>query len=122
MPRVLIIDDSAVERAIIAKVMGSLGYSISEANDGEEGEQKAIDEKPDLIVLDVVMPKKDGFQVCRNLKKIPETEKIPVIMITSKNQDSDKFWGLRQGAVAYLTKPFNDKDLIDTVNKAMSMP
>lgn len=122
MPRVLIIDDSAVERAIIAKVMGSLGYSISEANDGEEGEQKAIDEKPDLIVLDVVMPKKDGFQVCRNLKKTPETEKIPVIMITSKNQDSDKFWGLRQGAVAYLTKPFNDKDLIDTVNKAMSMP
>ncbi len=122
MPRVLIIDDSAVERAIIAKVMGTLGYSIIEANDGEEGEQKAKDEKPDLIVLDVVMPKKDGFQVCRNLKKTPETEKIPIIMITSKNQDSDKFWGLRQGAIAYLIKPFNDQDLVDTVNKAMSMP
>lgn len=120
MPKVLIIDDSAVERTIIAKVMTALGYTIVEANDGEEGEAKAIELKPDIIVLDVVMPKKDGFQVCRNLKKMPETAKIPVIMITSKNQDSDKFWGMKQGAIAYLVKPFNEDDLVSAVNKALA--
>jgi len=118
MPRVLIIDDSAVERKIIAKVMTALGYSIIEANDGEEGEEKAKSTKPDIIVLDVVMPKKDGYQVCRNLKKMPETADIPVIMITSKNQESDKFWGLKQGAVDYIVKPFNDEDLVAAINKA----
>ncbi len=121
MPKVLIVDDSAVERTIIAKVMTALGYTIVEANDGEEGEAKAIALKPDIIVLDVVMPKKDGFQVCRNLKKMPETAKIPVIMITSKNQDSDKFWGMKQGAIAYLVKPFNEEDLVSAVNKAKAM-
>ncbi|MFN3385274.1 MAG: PleD family two-component system response regulator [Candidatus Thermochlorobacter sp.] len=120
MPKVLIIDDSAVERTIIAKVMTALGYTIVEANDGEEGEAKAVEIKPDIIVLDVVMPKKDGFQVCRNLKKMPETAKIPVIMITSKNQDSDKFWGMKQGAIAYLVKPFNEDDLVSAVNKALA--
>lgn len=120
MPKVLIIDDSAVERTIIAKVMTTLGYTIVEANDGEEGEAKAVELKPDIIVLDVVMPKKDGFQVCRNLKKMPETAKIPVIMITSKNQDSDKFWGMKQGAIAYLVKPFNEDDLVSAVNKALA--
>ncbi|PIO48200.1 MAG: two-component system response regulator [[Chlorobium] sp. 445] len=120
MPKVLIIDDSAVERTIIAKVMTALGYTIVEANDGEEGEAKAVELKPDIIVLDVVMPKKDGFQVCRNLKKMPETAKIPVIMITSKNQDSDKFWGMKQGAIAYLVKPFNEDDLVSAVNKALA--
>ncbi|KER10896.1 MAG: chemotaxis protein CheY [[Candidatus Thermochlorobacteriaceae] bacterium GBChlB] len=120
MPRVLIIDDSAVERTIIAKVMTGLGYSIVEANDGEEGEEKAKSVKPDIIVLDVVMPKKDGFQVCRNLKKAPETANIPIIMITSKDQDSDKFWGMKQGALAYLIKPFNEDDLKSAVVKAMT--
>ncbi|MDX2127719.1 MAG: response regulator [Chloroherpetonaceae bacterium] len=117
MPRVLIIDDSAVERTIIAKVLTSLGYSIEEAVDGEDGETKARISKPDLIVLDVVMPKRDGFQVCRNLKKAPETANIPVIMITSKDQESDKFWGMKQGANAYLVKPFNEADLISAVKK-----
>jgi twitching motility two-component system response regulator PilH len=120
MPRVLIIDDSAVERTIIAKVMTGMGYNIVEANDGEEGEEKAKSVKPDIIVLDVVMPKKDGFQVCRNLKKAPETANIPIIMITSKDQDSDKFWGMKQGALAYLIKPFNEEDLRSAVEKAMS--
>ncbi|ACF14906.1 response regulator receiver protein [Chloroherpeton thalassium ATCC 35110] len=120
MPRVLIIDDSAVERKIIAKVMTTLGYSILEANDGEEGEEKAKSAKPDIIVLDVVMPKKDGYQVCRNLKKMPETANIPVIMITSKNQESDKFWGLKQGAIAYIVKPFNEQDLVAAVTQAMA--
>ncbi|MBC8042163.1 MAG: response regulator [Rhizobacter sp.] len=120
MARVLIIDDSAVERKIIAKAMTTLGYSIIEATDGEEGEAKAKAIKPDIIVLDVVMPKKDGFQVCRSLKKAPETANIPVIMITSKDQDSDKFWGMKQGAMAYLVKPFNEEDLIAAVTKALA--
>lgn len=118
MARCLIIDDSAVERKIIAKVMTTMGYSVVEAGDGEDGEKKAKESKPDIIVLDVVMPKKDGFQVCRNLKKTPETANIPIIMITSKDQDSDKFWGMKQGALAYLIKPFNEDDLVAAVNKA----
>ncbi len=118
MPKALIIDDSAVERTIISKVMTSLGYTILEANDGEEGEEKARATKPDVILLDIVMPKKDGFQVCRNLKKDAGTGNIPIIMITSKNQDSDKFWGMKQGADAYLVKPFSEEDLISAVKKA----
>ncbi len=118
MPKALIIDDSAVERTIISKVMTTLGYTILEANDGEEGEEKARATKPDVILLDVVMPKKDGFQVCRNLKKDATTGNIPIVMITSKNQDSDKFWGMKQGADAYLVKPFSEEDLISAVKKA----
>jgi twitching motility two-component system response regulator PilH len=120
MPKALVVDDSAVERTIIAKVMTSLGYSILEATDGEEGEVRAKELKPDIILLDVVMPKRDGFQVCRNLKKAPETAAIPIIIITSKNQDSDKFWGMKQGANAFLVKPFNEDDLIQAVKKALT--
>jgi twitching motility two-component system response regulator PilH len=120
MPKALIIDDSAVERTIMSKVLVGLGYSILEATDGEEGEEKARQLKPDIILLDVVMPKRDGFQVCRNLRKAPETTTTPIIIITSKSQDSDKFWGMKQGANAYLVKPFNEDDLVSAIKKALT--
>jgi CheY-like chemotaxis protein len=120
MARVLIVDDSAVERTIIAKALTPLGHSIVEAVDGEDGEAKATSIKPDLIVLDVIMPKKNGFEVARSLKKNPDTMKIPIIIITSKDQESDRFWGMKQGALAYIVKPFQEKDLVDAVTKALS--
>ena len=85
--------------------------------DGEAAEAKAKSEKFDLIILDVIMPKKNGFQVCREIKTYEQTKNIPIIMVTSKDQESDKFWGMKQGADEYLTKPFKSEDLLKTVKK-----
>ena len=93
------------------------GYRIVTAVDGEEALDKAKSEKPDLIVLDVILPGQNGFQICRTLKTSNDTKDIPVVLLTSKNQESDKFWGMRQGADAYITKPFIDEELISTVAK-----
>jgi twitching motility two-component system response regulator PilH len=85
--------------------------------DGEAAEEKLRTEKIDLIVLDVLMPKKNGFQVCRDVKGNAQFKNIPVIMVTSKDQASDKFWGMKQGADEYLTKPFKPEDLVKAVKK-----
>ena len=85
--------------------------------DGEAAEEKVRSEKIDLIILDVIMPKKNGFQVCRDIKSNDLYKKIPVIMVTSKDQESDKFWGMKQGADEYLTKPFKPEDLVKAVKK-----
>lgn len=112
---ILVVDDSPTERRAISTSLRQRGYQVSTANDGEEAIMKAKGEQPDLIVLDVVMPKKNGFQVCRKLKMTPATKDIKVVLLTSKDQETDKFWGMRQGADAYLTKPFNGELLLDTV-------
>ncbi|MCK6601174.1 MAG: response regulator [Bacteroidetes bacterium] len=117
MAHILVIDDSMVDRQIIANALTGAGHKVTEAADGEDGEKKAISLQPDVIVLDVIMPRKNGFEVCRTLKNTPETSAIPVIMLTSKNQDSDKFWGMKQGAVEYITKPFADEALQNVVKK-----
>jgi twitching motility two-component system response regulator PilH len=85
--------------------------------DGEAAEEKVKAEKIDLIILDVIMPKKNGFQVCRDIKTNDNLKNIPVIMVTSKDQESDKFWGMKQGADEYLTKPFKPEDLLKAVKK-----
>ena len=85
------------------------------AVDGEEALAKASAERPDLIVLDVILPKKNGFQVCRQLKAAPDTKAIPVVLLTSKSQASDRFWGMKQGADGYLTKPYAEADLLATL-------
>lgn len=74
-------------------------------------------EKPDLVLLDIILPKKNGFQVCRQLKTAPETKDLPVVLVSSKSRDSDRFWGLKQGADEYLTKPFEDEELVAMVKK-----
>ena len=112
---ILVVDDSPTERRLIANPLRKSGYLVSTAEDGEEAIVRANGEQPDLIVLDVVMPKKNGFQVCRKLKMSPNTKDIKIVMLTSKNQDTDRFWGLRQGADAYLTKPFAETLLLETV-------
>ena len=112
---ILVVADSPTQMKLATSCLESQGDHLITAMDGEEALQKASREQPDLIVLDVILPRPNGFQVCRALKTSDSTKTIPVIMLTSKNQDSDKFWGLRQGADAYLPKPFAEAERLTTV-------
>ena len=114
---ILVVDDSPTEQKLVVSALTARGYRVITANDGEEALEKAAREQPRLIVLDVVMPKKNGFQVCRQLKTTAATQNIKVLLLTSKSQESDKFWGIKQGADAYLTKPFAGDDLLASVSK-----
>jgi len=117
MAKILIADDSVAELQIFQQTLQPAGHTIVTALDGEAAEEKIKTEKIDLIILDVIMPKKNGFQVCRDIKSNDLYKKIPVIMVTSKDQESDKFWGMKQGADEYLTKPFKPEDLLKAVKK-----
>lgn len=117
MPRILIAEDSPTDIQFIKRVLSQGGYELVIAKDGEEAERFAQSELFDLIILDVVMPKKNGFQVCREIKKNEKLKNIPVIMLTSKDQPSDKLWGTKQGADEYLTKPCEPHDLLLAVKK-----
>ena len=117
MAKILIADDSLAELQIFRQALSSTGHTIVTVMDGEAAEEKVRTEKIDLIVLDVLMPKKNGFQVCREIKNNAQFKNIPVIMVTSKDQASDKFWGMKQGADEYLTKPFKTEDLVKAVKK-----
>lgn len=112
---ILVVDDSPTELNLMISALDGQGYRLLTAHNGEEALQTAIEEQPDLILLDVILPAKNGFQVCRMLKSTPSTKHIKVILVTSKTQDSDRFWGLRQGADEYVTKPFQPENLIATV-------
>ena len=93
---------------------------VSVAENGEEGIEKAIEIKPDCILMDVVMPGKNGFQATRDLSRNPVTSSIPVIIITTKDQETDKIWGMRQGARDYIVKPAVERDLIERINKVLN--
>lgn len=115
--KILIVDDSIVEIKILQAILADADYRITIARDGEEGEMTAKTLLPDLIFLDVVMPKKNGFQVCRDLRKEPQLKQTPIIMLTSKSQDTDKFWGKQQGATEYITKPYEKQQILDILAK-----
>src|SRR5437868_11206148 len=109
--KLLVGDDSPTDLRLVTASLQGGGYTILTAVDGEEALEKATREHPDLIVLDIILPKKNGFQVCRQLKTSPDTRDIKILMLSSKSQDSDRYWGLKQGADGYLTKPFGDEEL-----------
>jgi len=112
---ILVVDDSPTDLRLMSVPLRSQGYRVVTASDGEEALEKAAREQPRLIVLDVVLPKKNGFQVCRQLKTAPGTRAIKILLLTSKSQDSDRYWGLKQGADHYMTKPFDDEELLANV-------
>ena len=118
-PKILVVDDSPTDLSLVTHALQRHGYAVVTAADGEEALEKAAHDIPDLIVLDVVMPKKNGFQVCRQLKTSPDTRDIKILMLSSKSQDSDRFWGLKQGADGYLTKPFGDEELRTNVEQLL---
>ncbi|MGB5625030.1 MAG: response regulator [Woeseiaceae bacterium] len=120
MAVVLIIDDSPTELHLFQNMLEKAGFDTLVADSGEEGLKAARAARPDCILMDVVMPGMNGFQATRKLTKDPKTADIPVIMITTKDQETDKIWGMRQGAVEYVVKPVSDKDLVATINSVMA--
>jgi len=115
MALILIVDDSPVEQHVYCQALEAKGFETITANDGEEAVAMAQEKLPDLIIMDVVMPGMNGFQATRKLHKTPETESIPVIIISTKNQETDKIWAMRQGAVEYLVKPVKPDALVAAV-------
>lgn len=111
MPRVLIVDDSPTELLRLRQHLESEGYQIMEAASGDDAIAKAKAQKPDVIVMDVVMPGMNGFQATRTLTRDPATKDVPVIVCSSKSQETDKLWAKRQGAADYIVKPFKPADL-----------
>ena len=117
MARVLIVDDSPSQLLGLQRVVEKLGHSVITAEDGAAGVEAAKRELPDLILMDVVMPNLNGFQATRQISKDPNTSHIPVILVTTKDQETDKVWGMRQGAKAYVTKPINEAELTRTIKE-----
>ncbi len=113
--KVLIVDDSPTNRHALSEMLRKHGYQCSVAETGKEAIEKAKTEKPDMILMDVVMPDMDGFQATRTITRDEETRHIPVILCTSKNLETDRIWGMRQGARGYVLKPVDEKDLLSKI-------
>jgi twitching motility two-component system response regulator PilH len=120
MAVILIIDDSPTELHLFQGMLEKGGFETLVADSGEEGLKQARLSRPDCILMDVVMPGMNGFQATRKLTQDAKTAGIPVIMITTKDQETDKIWGMRQGAVDYLVKPVDAKQLIAKINAVMA--
>ena len=119
MASILLVEDSPTVQYIVARSLANQGYEVITARDGEEALRVAHEKLPNLLILDVILPKMNGFQVCRALKSAADTAHIPVIMLTAKWKDSDRQWGMEQGADAYLIKPFEDQALFELVSQFM---
>ncbi len=117
--KIMIVEDSPTHMRIISDILEPEPYDLIRAIDGEQALSLALKEHPDLILLDVILPKKNGFQVCRQLKTTPDTEDIKIIMLTSKSQDYDRYWGLKQGADEYITKPFEQEQLLISIGSLL---
>lgn len=111
MARILIVDDSPSQLLGIKRIVEKLGHEVISAEDGAMGVEMAKAELPDLILMDVVMPNLNGFQATRTISKNADTAHIPIVLVTTKDQETDKVWGMRQGAKAYVTKPIKEDEL-----------
>lgn len=118
--RVLVVDDSALDVKRVSVLLNKAGHQVLVASNGVEGVETARKERPDLILMDVVMPELNGFQATRQLTKDVSTKDIPVIVVSGKDQETDKLWAIRQGARAYLTKVVEQKTLFDTIDQVMA--
>lgn len=112
---ILVVEDTHSEMELMSYYLRESGYSVISAGTAKEAIDKAIAQKPDVIVTDVVMPGMSGFELCRTLRKNPATEKVPIVICSSKDQQIDRLWGMKQGADAYITKPFTREQLIRAV-------
>jgi len=120
MALILIADDSPTEIFVIKKMLEKHNHQIITAEDGVQAVEITLNKKPDLIIMDVVMPNLNGFQATRRLSKDPETQNIPIIIVSSKNQETDKLWGFRQGAKGYLGKPVSEAELLTEINTLLT--
>lgn len=119
MTTVLVIDDSPSEMAKFRDMLSKNNFQVLEAGNGEQGCQMAVDHLPDVILMDVVMPEMNGFQATRKITRGKTTAHIPIIMISTKNQETDRVWGKRQGAKEYITKPIDESGLVQIIRKVM---
>lgn len=113
--KVLVVDDSPTERYFLTDILVKNGFSVSTAESGEEALQKVKADKPHLILMDVVMPGQNGFQITRAIARDPDMQNVPVIICTSKGQETDRIWGLRQGARDYIVKPVDPQELLSKI-------
>ena len=114
--KILLVDDSKTELHFMSDLLGKRGYTIRTAENGEEAMKRLGEETPDLILMDVVMPGQNGFQLTRAITRDPRFTNVPVIMCTSKNQETDKVWGMRQGARDYIVKPVDADELVAKIH------
>jgi twitching motility two-component system response regulator PilH len=112
---VLVVEDTPSEMELMTLYLRESGYKVITATNGKEALEKVSQEKPDVVITDVVMPDMNGFELCRSLKKNPDTKNVPVIACTSKNQELDRLWGMKQGVDIYLTKPYTKEEIIRAV-------
>ncbi|MBO0796716.1 MAG: response regulator, partial [Ktedonobacteraceae bacterium] len=114
-PKILVIDDSSTTRFYMASALQKAGYHVVAVSDGAEGFSLALQEQPDCLIVDIVLPGMGGFEICRRLRARAVSRNLPIIMVSTKNTPVDQAWGLRQGANRYLPKPFSEEDLVKTV-------
>ena len=119
MARILIVDDSPSQLMGIRRIVEKLGHEALTAEDGAAGVEAAKRELPDLILMDVVMPNLNGFQATCSITREATTKHIPIVLVTTKDQDTDRVWGMRQGAKAYITKPFSESELADMIQQML---
>ncbi len=119
MARVLIVDDSPTEIHVLTGMLEKNGHQVDAVDNAEAGIARARETRPELILMDVVMPGMNGFQATRALSKDPETQSIPIIIVTTKDQETDRVWGMRQGAKDYITKPVDETELVNKMNAVL---
>ncbi|KAM3101014.1 PleD family two-component system response regulator [Phormidesmis sp. 146-12] len=115
MCAVLVVDDSAMIRLMLKEYLSESGFEVVEAIDGVEAIAHIQSHRPDLVITDIVMPRMNGYELCRWIKSDPKTKSIPVMMCTTKNEDFDRYWGLKQGADAYISKPYRPLEMMNAV-------
>ena len=113
--KIMVVDDSPTERAFLEGILAKRGYAVMTADSGEAAIERCKTERPDLIIMDVLMPGLNGFQATRTIAREEATKDIPVIILSTKGQETDKIWGLRQGAKEYLTKPLVESELFEKI-------
>jgi twitching motility two-component system response regulator PilH len=119
MREVLVVEDSLTQREMICALLKKSGLQVVVARDGLEALEQLEKFRPDAVILDIVMPRMNGYEVCRKLKSNPKTKDIPVILCSTKSEDFDRYWGLKQGADAYIVKPFQPNELISTLKQLL---
>ena len=117
MAKVMVVDDAYSELQVMETILRSVGHDVLTYLDGEQLEEKIVKERPDVVLLDIVMPKRNGFEALRGLRRDDRTRPTRVIVVSSKNQESDRIWGMRQGADEYLPKPFTPEQLLAIVRR-----
>lgn len=117
--KVLVVEDSLAQRQMISDLLKGSGLKVEVASNGEEALKLVETYSPDIVVLDIVMPQMNGYELCRRLKNDPKTQNVPVVMCSSKGEEFDRYWGMRQGADAYIAKPFQPVELIGTVKQLL---